>query len=136
MMTGISKATVTRVYMSDYLFEYYNHYAEGPGDHVGTYYHVIAELTDGRRYEHYWGLPSSKFSHCECKERVERMVRRIDAHLDDGGSLNIDHWRAIDPVYGSEAWERFERGELARAADYVRAGGNPDALSDTVASYL
>jgi len=135
-MTNVDKATVTRVYRSDYLFEYLNPDAESPGDHVGTYYRVTAELTDGRRYEHYWGLPSSKFSHDECKERVDRMIRRIDAHLDDGGSLNINHWRAIDPVYGSEAWERFERGELSRAAEYIRAGGNPDALSDTVASYL
>jgi hypothetical protein len=40
-------------------------------------------------------------------ERAERFAKKVQAHLDAGGELNMKYWHEVDPSYGSKAYQDF-----------------------------
>jgi len=40
-------------------------------------------------------------------EKAEQFAKRVQAHIDAGGELNLDHWHEVDPAYGSPAYVQF-----------------------------
>jgi hypothetical protein len=67
----------------------------------GNVHMVTAEAEDGRRWNHVRDLRS--------EEAAEALARRIGGV----GTINLIHWVATYPVYGSPAWrgEECERGQ-------------------------
>ncbi len=42
------------------------------------------------------------------ESEVEALRRKVEAHLAAGGRLDQDHWYAIDPAYGSAAYQGLD----------------------------
>lgn len=45
-----------------------------------------------------------KYSSDEVLKRLDKTIKKIQNHLDNGGKLNHLLWDSIDPCYGSEAY--------------------------------
>ncbi len=127
---------IVSVYLSVWDFEYINPYAEEPGDNIATNYYVTVADKHGNTWVHNWGLQSNKVPHDEARERVERMVKRIEDHLLAGGALDPKHWDDGHPQYGSVAWQRFDLEELQPAAAMLANGYHPDDLPASVQGYF
>jgi len=127
---------IVSVYLSVWDFEYTNPYAEQPSDNIATNYYVTVADKQGNTWVHDWGLQSNKVNHDEARERVERMVERIENHLDAGGALDPKHWADGHPQYGSVAWQRFDLEELQPAAAMLRNGYHPDDLPASAQGYF
>ena len=127
---------IVSVYLSVWDFEYTNPYAEQPSDNIATNYYVTVADKQGNTWVHDWGLQSNKVNHDEARERVERMVERIENHLDAGGALDPEHWGDGHPQYGSVAWQRFDLEELQPAAAMLRNGYHPDDLPASAQGYF
>ena len=133
----MKKEQVAYIYMSEWDFEWGNPYAEEPGDYIATSYYVTVANEHGTTWHHDWTLQSHKVNRFEAMERVQKMVERIKNHLDAGGSLNMDHWGEGTPMYGSEAWQSYEREEIAPFADALHRGSiQYDELPDSVRGYF
>jgi|6_EtaG_2_1085325.scaffolds.fasta_scaffold34576_4 hypothetical protein len=52
-------------------------------------------------------------------ERAERLAKKVQTHLDAGGEINRDYWVAVDPCYGSQAYQDF--GTEAKLKEWERA---------------
>ena len=52
-------------------------------------------------------------------ERAERLAKKVQSHLDAGGEINRDYWVAVDPCYGSQAYQDF--GTEAKLIEWERA---------------
>jgi hypothetical protein len=127
---------IVSVYLSVWDFEYTNPYAEQPSDNIATNYYVTVADKQGNTWVHDWGLQSNKVNHDEARERVERMVERIENHLDAGGALDPKHWDDGHPQYGSVAWQRFDLEEIQPAAAMLANGYHPDDLPASVQGYF
>lgn len=127
---------IVSVYLSVWDFEYTNPYAEQPSDNIATNYYVTVADKQGNTWVHDWGLQSNKVPHHEARERVERMVERIEGHLAAGGALDPEHWDDGHPQYGSVAWQRFDLEELQPAAAMLRNGCHPDDLPASAQGYF
>lgn len=68
-------------------------------------YYVVAEDDLGRRWAHEHAFFDRDG---DAKASVERLVRRIEAHVAAGGRLDVDRWVEIDPAYGSEAYQGLD----------------------------
>ena len=71
--------------------------AAHPDEAIREYYYISAEDLYGHRYN------LNNFGTFD-KDRADRKLAQIQAHLDDGGDLNLDHWNELEPRYGSEAY--------------------------------
>ena len=127
---------IVSVYLSVWDFEYTNPYAEQPSDNIATNYYVTVADKQGNTWVHDWGLQSNKVNHDEARERVERMVERIENHLAAGGALDPEHWDDGHPQYGSVAWQRFDLEELQPAAAMLANGYHPDDLPASAQGYF
>jgi hypothetical protein len=127
---------IVSVYLSVWDFEYTNPYAEQPSDNIATNYYVTVADKQGNTWVHDWGLQSNNVNHDEARERVERMVERIENHLDAGGALDPKHWDDGHPQYGSVAWQRFDLEEIQPAAAMLANGYHPDDLPASVQGYF
>lgn len=133
----MKKEQVAHIYMSEWDFEWTNPYAEEPGDYIATSYYVTVADQKGNTWHHDWMLQSHKVNRSEAIERVQKMVERIKNHLDAGGSLDMDHWGEGTPMYGSEAWQSYEREEIAPYADALHRGSiHYEDLPDSVRGYF
>lgn len=132
----LSSTKIVSVFLSEWDFEYNNPWAEEPGDYIATNYYVTVADKLGNTWNHDWGLQSNKVGHHEARERVERMVKRIEDHLSAGGALDPKHWHEGHPQYGSVAWQRFDIDELQPAAAMVASGYNPENLPDSLRAYF
>lgn len=132
----LDSSKIVSVFLSEWDFEYNNPWAEEPGDNIATNYYVTVADNLGNTWNHDWGLQSNKVGHHEARERVERMVKRIEDHLSAGGALDAEHWQEGHPQYGSVAWQRFNIDELQPAAAMVASGYNPDNLPDSLRAYF
>ena len=54
-----------------------------------------------------WG----HFKLYESLEEAYALQEKVRKHLDNGGSLNMEHWRFDRYVYGSKAWEMYGEAE-------------------------
>ncbi len=54
-------------------------------------------------------------------ERAERFAERVQAHIDAGGKLNLDHWHQVDPCYGSPAYS--DSGQEEKLIEWERVNG-------------
>ena len=136
MEMKLDSTKIVSVFLSEWDFEYNNPWAEEPGDNIATNYYVTVADAKGNTWVHDWGLQSNKVHHEEARERVERMVKRIEDHLAAGGALNPKHWANGHPQYGSVAWQRFELEEIQPAAAMVANGHDPEDLPASVAGYF
>ena len=133
----MKKEQVSHIYMSQWDFEYNNPWAEEPGDHIATSYYIMVADQKGNQWAHNWSLQSNKVGHHEARERVEKMLERMKNHLDAGGSLNMEHWGETTPMYGSQAWQSYEREEIAPYAEALHRGSiQYDELPDSVRGYF
>ncbi len=133
----MKKEQVAYIYMSEYDFEWNNPEPDEPSDMIATSYYVTIADEKGNTWHHDWSLQSNKVGHWEAKERVEKMKDRVKNHLNAGGSLNMDHWAEGTPMYGSEAWQSYEREEIAPYADALHRGSiQYDELPDSVRGYF
>ena len=66
-------------------------------------YSVIAEAKNGRRWGHDHTFVS-RHNGDDCGERAEALRARIERAYAAGLKLDQNHWREIDPCYGSEAY--------------------------------
>jgi len=86
--------------------------------YVAEWFHIVAESESGRRWVHSFSLAGALATRCEetgephfidireeAKARLGRVVARINAHLAAGGRLSKEHWREIDPAYGSQSYQ-------------------------------
>jgi hypothetical protein len=132
----LNSTKIVSVFLSEWDFEYNNPWAEEPGDNIATNYYVTVADKHGNSWNHDWGLQSNKVGHHDARERVERMVKRIEDHLTAGGSLDPEHWQEGHPQYGSVAWQRFDIDELQPAAAMVASGYHPENLPDSLRAYF
>ena len=132
----LDSTKIVSVYLSVWDFEYTNPWAEEPGDNIATNYYVTVADKLGNTWNHNWGLQSNKVGHHEARERVERMVKRVEDRLAAGGSLDPEQWQEGHPQYGSVAWQRFDIDELQPAAAMVASGYNPENLPDSLRAYF
>ena len=132
----LNSTKIVSVFLSEWDFEYNNPWAEEPGDNIATNYYVTVADKHGNTWNHDWGLQSNKVGHHDARERVERMVKRIEDHLAAGGSLDPEHWQEGHPQYGSVAWQRFDIDELQPAAAMVASGYHPENLPDSLRAYF
>ena len=132
----LDSTKIVSVFLSEWDFEYTNPWAEEPGDNIATNYYVTVADKLGNTWNHDWGLQSNKVGHHEARERVERMVKRIEDRLAAGGALDPEHWQEGHPQYGSVAWQRFELEEIQPAAAMVANGHDPEDLPASVAGYF
>lgn len=132
----LDSTKIVSVFLSEWDFEYTNPWAEEPGDNIATNYYVTVADKLGNTWNHDWGLQSNKVGHHEARERVERMVKRVEDRLSAGGSLDPEHWQEGHPQYGSVAWQRFDIDELQPAAAMVASGYNPENLPDSLRAYF
>lgn len=132
----LNSTKIVSVFLSEWDFEYTNPWAEEPGDNIATNYYVTVADKLGNTWNHDWGLQSNKVGHHDARERVERMVKRIEDHLAAGGALDPKHWQEGHPQYGSVAWQRFDIDELQPAAAMVASGYNPENLPDSLRAYF
>ena len=134
--TELKPNEVASVFMSDWDYEYHNPWAEEPSDNIARNHYVTVADHRGNTWVHNWGLSTEKYSFEECRERVQKMVERIEKHLLAGGSINLAHWGEGHPQYGSVAWQRFNIEELQPAAAMVASGYHPENLPDSVRAYF
>ena len=128
---------VFQLYMSSWDFEWNNPWAEEPADNIATSYYVMVADHKGNQWTHNWSLRSNEVGHHEAQERVEKMVERMEKHLNAGGELDLAHWRETEPMYGSEAWQRYEREEIAPYAEALYRGNiHYEDLPDSVQGYF
>ena len=75
------------------------------------FYIVAQDIDTGRRL----ALTTSDLFSTEIHEQKEikakqhRRIIAIEKHCQAGGSLNPEHWKEIDPAYGSVAWQLADR---------------------------
>ncbi len=72
--------------------------------HIGHFNRNVAEAYEivcEDEYGYRWTL--NRFATLE-KEEADRKLGQIQAHLNNGGNLNLDHWTTTEPRYGSEAY--------------------------------
>lgn len=116
----------------------------------GEVFYVVAEASDGRRWAHDFarcnrtkrysveeGIPY--WAHdARAEAAVERVAARIAAHVAAGGKLDPEHWVAIDPAYGSGAYQELDAVGYfrAREREEARDAGEvvPFELEDMVLS--
>lgn len=104
---------------------------------VGRALYVVAEDCEGRRWAHghrfldhfkafdaeegvsYW----ARRPFAEVEAAADRLLARIERHVDAGGELADDCWIEVDPAYGSVAYQAladvgyFARRERQEARD-------------------
>lgn len=91
---------------------------------VGCAYYVVAEDCEGRRWAHgrrfvdhvrrydaeegahFWARRAAG----EAQAAADRLLARIEAHVDAGGELDEDLWVEVDPAYGSVAYQVADAG--------------------------
>jgi hypothetical protein len=137
----MTKATLTikdvaHIYISEWDFEYSNPCAEEPSDNIATSYYVTVANDYGNTWHHKWILKSNEVGHHEARDRVEKMLDRIQSHLEAGGSIDLDHWGEGTPMYGSEAWQRYEREEIAPYAEMASRGVDIETFPDAIRGYF
>lgn len=77
----------------------------------------LVNVQTGRRWRHNLGINGAERHYCEetgephfsdvraqAKERLERLVARVQERLAQGGRLDANQWYEVDPVYGSDEY--------------------------------
>lgn len=99
----------------------------------GRVFYVIVENQDGARiahdhcfYDHrrdtdqdgfrYWQALSYEDMAIE-ESKAWTLAAKIESHLARGGALDPEHWRDIDPCYGSKAYADLDRFGYFRAKE-------------------
>lgn len=110
------KDPIVSVYAYDWMRDTgYNR--EGTQVVVADFY-VAFETHSGRRFRHNhsfigrvehddldffpWGIQGDK-------EAADRLAKRVEKHLELGGTVDLSLWTEEDPAYGSEAYEGLDR---------------------------
>lgn len=100
-------------------------YSEDGDPAIGRAFSVIFTTDTGRRFIHthtetsFWRTAEDAIS------KIEALKAKIERHYEDGGKLNPNHWREIDPAYGSDAYAFLDRQGvwLARERQRDRENG-------------
>lgn len=76
------------------------------GHEASNFYIVAQDINSGRRLALKTSTEITQELHEQqaVRERQNRRILAIEQHLKAGGSLNPEHWKEIEPAYGSEAW--------------------------------
>lgn len=69
----------------------------------GVAAYVVATCPKGYRWSHQWS--STGVIERDQLARAGIMLDRMRAVLDEGGELDEQYWRPMDPAYGSEAYQ-------------------------------
>lgn len=78
-------------------------------DQEKTEYYIIAESDDGQRLRLMSiALRNIEFTDQECIDRLEKLVSKIDKHLEAGGLLDSKYWEETDPCYGSKRYNDLD----------------------------
>lgn len=81
------------------------------GQEASSFYIVGQDTETGRRIALKTSFEMTQELHEQqaVREKQNRRIIAIEAHLQAGHSLNPEHWKEIEPVYGSEAWQLADR---------------------------
>lgn len=81
---------------------------------ASSFFIVAQDINSGRRLALTTSveLATELSQHQEIRERQNRRILTIENHLNSGGSLNPEHWKEIEPAYGSQAWNVAEQAGL------------------------
>tara|TARA_R110002073_G_scaffold191799_2_gene350529 strand:- start:284 stop:625 length:342 start_codon:yes stop_codon:yes gene_type:complete len=103
-------------YVHGDLFDTYD-FTEDGAPIIGEAWGIYVGNEYGERLVH----SASNFTTRDRKgfERAERLAKKVQSHLDAGGEINRDYWVAVDPCYGSQAYQDF--GTEAKLIEWERA---------------
>ncbi|MFA7287238.1 MAG: hypothetical protein WC052_06255 [Patescibacteria group bacterium] len=102
-------------------------------DYTGLRYFVMAEFPSGQRWVHHERYDTTHVMHDEDgmpyfpdRSRVavldvERLCACIKEHVAAGRKLNTQHWRQVDPRYGSGAYQDLDAQGYFRARELNEA---------------
>tara|TARA_R110000751_G_scaffold27804_1_gene73207 strand:- start:42 stop:383 length:342 start_codon:yes stop_codon:yes gene_type:complete len=104
-------------YVRDTLFDT-NDITEDGNPIIAKAFGVYVANEYGERLVH----TASNFTDLDLKglERAERFAKKVQAHIDAGGELNLKHWYNVEPSYGSRAYQDF--GTEAEVIEWERRG--------------
>ncbi|UTU07700.1 hypothetical protein CcrC1_gp508 [Caulobacter phage C1] len=123
---------------------------------LGRVFYVVVEDQNGARiahdrcfYDHrrvtdedgfaFWQALSYEDVAAE-EAKAKALAAKIESHLARGGALDPEHWRDIDPCYGSKAYADLDRFGYflakERAADRDRGENVPDSPWDGIAAMV
>jgi|TARA_Y100000034_G_scaffold21482_1_gene24699 hypothetical protein len=105
------------IFVRDVIFE--NGLSEDGELQYAKAFNIYAQNERGERLVN----NASDFTDLEPKglENAERFAKRVQAHIDAGGKLNLEHWYEVDPCYGSAAY--VDQGTEERVREWERANG-------------
>ena len=125
------------VYIGEWDYQYRNPEACEPSDNIATSYFAQIADNDGNTWVHDYVLKSENMHREDCKERIQKLIDRIQKHLSIGKPINLEHWAEGHPMYGSIAWQKFDREEIQPSAEMLSQGKcHIEDLPDSVRGYF
>ena len=88
----------TAMFFADIHSRVYQAGRDEDGVFYATSYQVHLVSDSGRRWEHDHNFNTA--------EDAEKLAAKVNAALEAGRKLRRKHWLEIDPVYGSDAYDR------------------------------